>query len=280
MTWRPAYSLVVFHNQLKAGAPAAKPPATPEDAWGLVGDAVHSPTSDHAPKDFPGWGNDIVTAADFPNAPALGLDAHKVLDDLRRARDNRVKYAISNDQIFSSYATASRRAWEWGPYNPNDPKRDKHFEHGHLSVVGDARADDRRPWPTIGSTSAQAADQEQWKDEDDMGFTIEDKTNVPVQGGAAWRTSYLQITNDTSFGDPTGPDYALRIAAKPYSKDWVFVNDTDRTGGVVKDGVVRLKNGETMSWKLPPDTRAVSVRREDIEGVSYDGPLAGTIERV
>lgn len=279
MTWRAAYSLPVFHSQLQAGAPAAKPPATPMDAWGLVCDTAHATSSDHCPHDFPGWGNDIVTAGDFPNVPNLGLDAHKVLDDLRRARDNRVKYGISNDQVFSSYATASRAAWMWGPYNPSDPNRDKHFTHGHLSVVGDSRADNTRPWPTIGY-AASSIDQPQWKEEEDMGFAIGAKTNVPVPGGAAWRTSYLQITNDTSFGEPTGPDYALRIAAKPYQKNWVFIDDATAEGGVVAGGVARLKNGETLSWKLPDDTRAVSLRLVEVDGVIYDGPLAGTIERV
>jgi hypothetical protein len=150
MAWRAARSLLVLHQQLQAGAPRAKPPATAVSAWGLLGDAFHDPTSDHAPKDFSGWGNDIVTAADFPNRADLGLDAHRVLDDIRRSRDPRLKYAISNDQICSSYATSSRAAWAWGPYNPNSPNRDRHYTHGHLSVVGDARADGQQPWATIG----------------------------------------------------------------------------------------------------------------------------------
>jgi hypothetical protein len=150
MAWRAARSLLVLHQQLQAGAPRARPPATPDSAWGLIGDALHDPESDHSPHDFPGWGNDIVTAADFPNAPALGLDAFRVLDDIRRSRDPRLKYAISNDQICSSYATSSRAAWTWGPYNPNSPNRDRHYTHGHLSVVGDARADGQQPWATIG----------------------------------------------------------------------------------------------------------------------------------
>jgi|SRR6185369_14027870 len=163
MTWRPARSLPVFHAQLQHAVPAAAPPATPADAWGLIGDAAHDPTSDHAPKDFPGWGTDIVTAADFPNRPDLGLDAHAVLDDLRRARDNRVKYAISNGQIFSSYSVTGYPAWTWRPYHPSNG--DYHYEHGHLSVVGDARADDTRPWPTIGAPAAAG-------EEDDMAASL------------------------------------------------------------------------------------------------------------
>jgi len=153
MTWRAARSLLQLQRQLKAGAPRAAPPATPADAWGLVGDTAHSSTSDHTPHDFPGWGTQIVTAADFPHAPALGLDSRQVCEDIRRSRDPRVKYMISQDQICSSYPTSTRAAWTWGPYNPNDPNRDRHDTHAHLSVVGDARADGEAPWRTIGAVA-------------------------------------------------------------------------------------------------------------------------------
>ncbi|GGM88317.1 hypothetical protein ACFFX1_15230 [Dactylosporangium sucinum] len=148
MAWRPANSLPVLHRQLQQGSRAA-PPATSWSEWGLIGDAAHDPTSDHSPHDFPGWGYDIVTAADFPNRPDLGLDAHQVLDDLRRSRDPRVKYAISNGQMYSSYAVKGYSAWTWRPYNPRNG--DRHFTHGHLSVVGDPRADGTQPWQTIGA---------------------------------------------------------------------------------------------------------------------------------
>jgi hypothetical protein len=154
MTWRAARSLLVLHQQLKAGSRAA-PPATGADEWGLIGDAAHDPTSDHAPHDFPGWGNGIVTAADFPNRPDLGLDAHQVLDDIRRSRDGRVKYGISNGQMFSSYPVSGYAAWTWRPYSGSD----KHFTHGHLSVVGDARADGVQPWATIGGNDDMQADE-------------------------------------------------------------------------------------------------------------------------
>jgi hypothetical protein len=143
MTWRAARSLPVLHAQLKAGTRAA-PPATPAGAWGLVGDTSHTSTSDHSPKDFPGWGDGIVTAADFPDRPDLGLDARQVLDTIRRWRDSRVKYGISHGQMFSSYPTSSYPAWTWRPYNGSDG----HWTHGHLSVVGDARADGEQPWAT------------------------------------------------------------------------------------------------------------------------------------
>lgn len=155
MTWRAARSLLVLHRQLQAGAPRAKPPGTGADEWGLIGDAEHDPSSDHSPHDFSGWGSQIVTAGDFPNRPDLGLDAHAVLDDIRRARDPRAKYGISNGQIWSNHSVDGYAAWTWRPYSGSS---DKHFTHGHLSVVGDSRADGEQPWPTIGADDMEQTD--------------------------------------------------------------------------------------------------------------------------
>src|SRR4051794_7730185 len=105
MAWRVAKSVLTLHEQLQRGAPRAAQPATPGDSWGTIGDVLHDTTSDHVPHDFPGWGDNIVTAGDFPNRPDLGLDAHRVLDDIRQSRDARAKYGISNDQIYSNHAT-------------------------------------------------------------------------------------------------------------------------------------------------------------------------------
>lgn len=160
MAWRPAASLLTLHAQLKRGAPRAAPPATRVDAWGLIGDVLHDSTSDHVPHDFPGWGDDIVTAADFPHAPALGLDSRRVLNDIRLSRDSRAKYGISMGEIFSNHAVTQGGvlypAWTWRPYHGDDP----HDTHGHLSVVGDARADDVRPWQTLGRTIMALSDAE------------------------------------------------------------------------------------------------------------------------
>lgn len=135
MAWRTARSIPVLHRQLRPLAPNAPP-----SAFGTIGDTAHSSTSDHAPKDFPGWGNDIVTAADFPKAGHL--NPRTVLDAIRRSRDDRVKYGISNGQMFSSYPAHGYAPWTWRPYGGSDG----HWTHGHLSVVGDARADNTRPW--------------------------------------------------------------------------------------------------------------------------------------
>lgn len=161
MAWRVAKSLLKFHAQLKTEVPAAAPPATPANAWGTIGDEDHSNTSDHSPHDFPGWGNEIVTAADIPHAPALGLNARAVLDHIRLSHDNRVKYGISQGQMFSSYAAGNYPPWTWRPYTGSDG----HFDHGHLSVVGDPRADGEQPWATgytpAGGFVALSGDDEQ-----------------------------------------------------------------------------------------------------------------------
>lgn len=253
MAFRVAKSILTLSAQLQREAPAAKPPATDINAWGTIGDSVHDPTSDHAAKNFPGWGSSIVTAGDFPNAPALGLNIFSVFDSIRRARDPRVKYMISNDKICSSYATSTRAAWTWGPYNPSDPRRDRHIEHGHLSVVGDARADGTQPWATgLG------------EDEDDMGQSFgptqlnrEGATSFtipPVQAGTADpREVWINIGGDLG-GDAGcririfGSDGAREGKARPYSP---IGNG---------DGLHTLYSGEVLSIGLPKGLRTLSVQ--------------------
>lgn len=135
MTWRAAKSLIVFQNQVRPFAAGADP-----RSFGLKGDDQHDSTSDHAPHDFPGWGQDIVTAADIPRFG--NLHPRQVLDNIRKSKDPRVKYGISEGQMFSSYAAHGIAPWTWRDYSG----KDGHFDHGHLSVVGDKRADDERPW--------------------------------------------------------------------------------------------------------------------------------------
>jgi len=60
--------------------------------------------------------------------------------------------------MFSSYATSAHPAWTWRPYSGSDG----HWDHGHLSVVGDARADQPHPW-AIGSTPT-GGDDMSWDD--------------------------------------------------------------------------------------------------------------------
>lgn len=141
--WRVALSITVLHKQLRPLAPAA-----PAVAFGTVADAAHTSSSGHYPKIYAGLGSrPTVTAGDFPRADRL--DPHAVLDSIRRSRDPRVLYGISRGQMFSSYPAHGYPAWTWRPYSGTDG----HFDHGHLSVVGDARADQVHPWVIAGSAT-------------------------------------------------------------------------------------------------------------------------------
>jgi hypothetical protein len=264
MAWRAARSLLVLHQQLQAGAPRARPPATGADEWGLIGDAAHDPTSDHSPHDFPGWGSQIVTAADFPNRPDLGLDAHQVLDDIRRSHDPRVKYGISNGQQFSSYAVRGFDAWTWRPYSPKNG--DKHFTHGHLSVVGDHRADGTQPWAFTGAPAAADAHTEE---DDDMGasfgpITIEREgvtslTIPPVQAGAADpRQAWLNICNDLG---PYAVALRVWISLGRGKDDWQPLT----TGGLNSAGMVTLASGQRLSAELPKGTCGMTISRKAVD---------------
>jgi hypothetical protein len=269
MAWRAARSLLVLHQQLKTGAARAAPPATGDDEWGLIGDAAHDPTSDHAPKGFIGWGSQIVTAADFPNRPDLGLDAHQVLDDIRRSRDPRGKYGISNGLIWSNHPVTehghSYEAWEWRPYLTSTGKKpaDGHYTHGHLSVVGDARADGEQPWQTIGGSKTAAALE---GDEDDMGasfgpITIEREgetslTVPPVQGGGADpRAAWLNLCNAAD-----GKPYALRIWFSRGSSLEPFT-----LGGCDADGMRVFLPGGRWSQELPANTAGLYISRKAVK---------------
>lgn len=134
--WRVAGSVRQLHRQLRPLAPNA-----PAVAFGTVADTVHTEASDHYPKVYPGLGaRPVVCAGDFPKAERLNPRA--ILDAIRRSHDPRVKYGISEGRQFSSYAAHGFPPWTWRPYGGSDG----HFDHGHLSVVGDARADQTHPW--------------------------------------------------------------------------------------------------------------------------------------
>lgn len=153
------------------------------------------------------------------------------------------------------------------------PFDDSHLDHGHTSFWRDGAANDHSGVVQVMLGITEDEDMGQG------GIVINaDKTNIGVPGGANRKPTWLVLTNDTGFGGETGPGYALRIVAKPYGKSPVFINDTDRTGGVVKDGVVTIRNNETMSWKLPDDTRGVSIKREPIGDIINDLPLSAALE--
>lgn len=174
MAWRVARSLTVLRNQLDEAWPGRN---TASD--GTIGDAAHTSTSDHAAKDFPGWGNDIVTARDITHDPGHGADMLAVAEALRTSQDGRIKYVIWGNRMYSSYSSGGVPPWNWRGYTG-----EFHY-HLHVSVVGDPRADGEQPW-AIGHTPQ----------EDDMALT-------PAQNNAlaeAW--AILVSLRD---GAPVGP---------------------------------------------------------------------------
>lgn len=138
VVWRAMDSLLVLLEQANEIAPSRS-----HASDGLVGDEDHQGTnSDHNPHFVPGVGADIVTALDLTHDPAHGFDSFKFAETLRRNRDKRIKYVISNRRIFSSYVVGSTPAWTWRTYSGSDP----HTNHVHISVLDSAISDTRTPW--------------------------------------------------------------------------------------------------------------------------------------
>ena len=148
--WRVVRSLDRLHEQIRAAYPRAVPPATPATAWGSIADGAHSTSSDHYPHVYKPLGSTaVVCARDFPHAPQLGLDAHAVAEQLRRSRDTRIGYIISDRRI-----TGPAHDWRWDRYSGSDP----HDTHIHVSTVHTAAADDPRDWQ-IGEDDDMTEDQ-------------------------------------------------------------------------------------------------------------------------
>lgn len=123
MAWRLAGSLVTLRAQINAAWPARS-----KRSDGTIGDQAHAArTSDHNPNTA-----GVVTAADFTHDPA-SADMHLVGEALRTSQDQRIKYVIWDRRLFSSYRTASRAPWTWGPYTGSNP----HTAHLHISVTAD-----------------------------------------------------------------------------------------------------------------------------------------------
>jgi hypothetical protein len=81
-----------------------------------------SPTSDHRP-DEDGW----VRAIDF-GGPADWLDS--VAEAMRLSADERIRYLIHDNRIYSFYAKGDYPPFTWRPYAGYSP----HTEHIHVSI--------------------------------------------------------------------------------------------------------------------------------------------------
>lgn len=131
--WRVAKSLLHLRSQVDKLFPNRH-----KDNDGTIGDAAHaSRSSDHNP-----WvdGN-VVTAMDITHDPIHGFDSYKFAEELRKSRDPRIKYVISNRHIFSTQVTP----WVWRPYHGSNP----HDHHVHISVLPNVKKyDDETDWKT------------------------------------------------------------------------------------------------------------------------------------
>ena len=88
-------------------------------------DAIN-PSSDHRPYPFTGPG--VVYAVDV--GEYTEGQGRLLAEELRKGRDPRLRYVIHEGELFSSYATAVRKAWTWGKYTAANP----HTNHVHVSV--------------------------------------------------------------------------------------------------------------------------------------------------
>lgn len=133
MSWRVAKSLLLLREQVNAAYPTRG-----KDSDGTIGNAEHaSRSSDHNP-----WVQDgaegVVTAMDITHDPPR-FDSYGFAEMLRRARDPRIKYVISNRRIWNSQVDP----YVWRPYHGSNP----HDHHVHISVLPQKSLyDSTTPW--------------------------------------------------------------------------------------------------------------------------------------
>lgn len=137
MAWRAVNSILVLRDQVDALAPNRA-----KGADGTVCDENHPTTSDHCPHYVAGLGANMVTALDLTHDPDGGFNSYLFAEDLRKYRDPRIKYVISNEEMFSSYATSQYPAWTWRPYSGAD----LHTNHVHVSVLDAVISDTKTAW--------------------------------------------------------------------------------------------------------------------------------------
>lgn len=146
MNWRLAKSLVQMRAELDTNYPKRD-----RSSDGSIGDAAHaSRNSDHNPWVKDHTGQPIVTAIDVDRDIALGFTSRDLAEWLRVRRDPRLKYVISKGQMFSSYPSGARKAWDWGKYTGSN----SHSEHMHVSVLDkETFFDGQKPWGLIAAST-------------------------------------------------------------------------------------------------------------------------------
>jgi hypothetical protein len=140
---RPAKSLVVLRSQINALSPQRD-----KSSDGMLASDAHTqanPSSDHEPRIGDG-GIGVVTAIDISNDPAHGISSEALAEALRAAKDERIKYIISNKKIASGTGQDPHPAWKWRDY-PVPPNRNPHDHHVHISVKSaKEHYDSTAPW--------------------------------------------------------------------------------------------------------------------------------------
>jgi hypothetical protein len=127
-------------------------PSRDKSSDGGIGDESHaSRSSDHNP-----WVTDgamgVVTARDFTNDPAHGMNSEDLANALLGSRDARIKYVISNRKIASGGDGPS--PWQWRPY-PVPPNKNPHNHHCHVSIKSEKQFyDDISDWAIAMTPSA------------------------------------------------------------------------------------------------------------------------------
>lgn len=135
MSWRVAGSLERLLQEINA-----KFPNRSRASDGSIGDAAHaSRASDHNPYIKDGRGIGVVRARDFTHDPRNGFDSYKFARSLARSNDKRIKYIISNGEIWNPSVSQS-----WRHYSGSNP----HDHHAHVSVDEGPQSvyDDQRDW--------------------------------------------------------------------------------------------------------------------------------------
>ena len=127
-----APSLIAARNEANAIAPRRR---RTSDGW--LGDAAHQAReSDHNPTSV--GGQQMVHALDLSHDPAGGFDAHAHARNIAARHDPRVKYIISNRQIWNPSVSPN-----WRPYRGTNG----HTIHIHISIRPTTAArNDTSPW--------------------------------------------------------------------------------------------------------------------------------------
>lgn len=130
--WRLAGCLIAMEAEADRIAPNRN-----RASDGSIGDQNHQARkSDHNPD-----GDLTVDALDLTHSPERGWDTHararQVAQNVKNGIEPRIKYIISNGQIFSK----ENGVWAWREYDGPNP----HDHHAHYSIE-DAHQDDTSPW--------------------------------------------------------------------------------------------------------------------------------------